>query len=235
MDKKEFYEQMKILGHDLSEEQKQQFDDFYVFLIEWNKKINLTTIIEEKEVYLKHFYDSATLTKIVDFNSIKSLCDVGSGAGFPGIVIKILYPNIEIDLIDSLNKRVVYLNQLIEKLKLNNIKAIHNRIEEYGKNNREKYDVVTARAVAPMSILLEYCIPITKVNGLFVAMKSNISQEIIDSENLMKNLSCNVKEIIEFELPKEKSKRTLIKIIKTNLTEKKYPRHHNLIKKEAKK
>jgi 16S rRNA (guanine527-N7)-methyltransferase len=235
MNKNEFYEEMKLLGYDLDDNQKQLLEKYYNFLVEWNQKINLTTIIEEKEVYLKHFYDSATLIKAIDFVKVRSLCDVGSGAGFPGIVIKILHPEIEIELIDSLNKRVIYLNNLITHLNLNKIKAIHSRIEEYGRNNREKYDVVTARAVAPLNILLEYCIPITKVGGYFIAMKSNISQEIIDSETILNSLNCDVKEIIEFELPKEKSRRTLIKINKNKITDKKYPRHHNLIAKETKK
>ena len=144
MNKEEFIEECKKINIDINNEQLNKLEKFYHLMIEWNKKINLTRITEEKEVYLKHFYDSLTLNKVVDLKKIKTLCDVGTGAGFPGIVLKIIFPDIKITLIDSLQKRVNYLNTIIKELELNNIEAIHTRGEDF----KVKYDVVTSRAVA---------------------------------------------------------------------------------------
>ena len=144
MNKEEFIEEAKKLGINLNEEQLKKLEKFYLLLVEWNKRINLTRIIDKEEVYLKHFYDSLTLTKVVDFRKEQTLCDVGSGAGFPVLVLKIIFPHLKITLIDSLNKRVIYLNEIIKELELENIVAIHTRGEDY----KETFDVVTARAVA---------------------------------------------------------------------------------------
>lgn len=232
MTKEEFYKELEFLNIVLNSLQKDQLEAYYNMLIEWNKKINLTRITNKGDVYLKHFFDSISLVKIIDLKEVRSLCDVGTGAGFPGIVLKIVYPDLEITLVDSLQKRTKYLNEVIRELKLEKIEVIHSRIEEYGKNNREKFDVVTARAVAPMSTLLEYCIPITKKGGKFIAMKANISQEIIIIEKLKDKMFIKLEEVKEFYLPIENSKRTLIKIKKTKTTPKMYPRNANIIKKE---
>ena len=173
MKKEEFVEELEKLNIKVTDNQLHQLDEYYNLLIERNKVMNLTGITEKEEVYLKHFYDSITITKVIDFNDVETLCDVGSGAGFPGLVIKILFPNLQVTLVDSLNKRINFLNEVISKLELKNINTIHTRIEEFGIKNREKYDIVVARAVAQLNILLEYCIPITKVKGYFITMKGN--------------------------------------------------------------
>ena len=150
-----FIDYLEKLGIKYTNCQLNQLEMYYEILIEYNKVMNLTGITNKEDVYLKHFYDSLTISKIIDLNNYNSLCDIGTGAGFPGIVLKIFYPNLKVTLIDSLNKRINFLNDVIQKLKLTNIEAIHCRIEEYAKINREKYDIVTARAVAPLNILLK--------------------------------------------------------------------------------
>mgnify|MGYP004686378451 FL=1 len=179
MNKKEFIQEINKLGIQLTDEQLHQLDKYYQLLIEWNKVMNLTGITEEKEVYLKHFYDSLTIAKVIDLTKEKSLCDVGSGAGFPGMVLKIVFPNLKVTLVDSLNKRIKFLTEVANELNLKDIALVHARAEDFAKNNREKFDVVTARAVAPINVLLEYCLPLTKVGKYFIALKGNISQEII--------------------------------------------------------
>ena len=231
MNEKQFIEQLKLINIFIDKRQLEQFDQYYKLLIEWNEKINLTAITDRDEVYLKHFYDSASLTKIVDLKSEKTFCDVGSGAGFPGIVLKILFPQLEVFLVDSLNKRVNFLNVVIDQLKLEKIIAIHSRIEEYALIEREKYDVVTARAVAPLNVLLECCFPMVKVGKSFIPMKGNISQEIKSSQNALKILNAEAIDVEEFRLPIEDSQRTLLKIRKNKKTDHKYPRKYSDIKK----
>lgn len=227
----EFIIEVEKLGIDLTEEQLKKLEHFYELLISWNEKMNLTRITEKEEVYLKHFYDSLTLTKVVDLKDVETLCDVGSGAGFPGIVLKIVFPNLKITLIDSLQKRVNYLNAISKELELKDIVAIHTRCEDYAKINREKFDIVTARAVANLKVLSELCIPMVKVNGYFIAMKANVEDEIKESKNILNELSSKIEEVNEFNLPKEESKRTLIKIKKIKETNKKYPRSIDKIRK----
>ena len=194
--------------------------------------MNLTAITDIEAVYLKHFYDSLTIVKIIDLNKYNTLCDLGSGAGFPGIVLKIFFPNLNITLIDSLNKRINFLNVVINELDLKNIEAIHTRIEDYARLNKEKFDIVTARAVAPLNILLELGINLVKINNYFIAMKGNLDNEP-SYENALKNLNCIEENIIKFKLPIENSNRSLIKIKKENKTNKKYPRKINEIKKNS--
>ena len=231
MKKEEFVEELEKLNIKVTDNQLHQLDEYYNLLIERNKVMNLTGITEKEEVYLKHFYDSITITKVIDFNNVETLCDVGSGAGFPGLVIKILFPNLQVTLVDSLNKRINFLNEVISKLELKNINTIHTRIEEFGIKNREKYDIVVARAVAQLDILLEYCIPITKVNGYFIAMKGNCFEEINNSKNALDKLNCHIEECNSFNLPIENSNRTIIKIKKDVVTNKKFPRKYSEIKK----
>ncbi len=232
MNKEKFIEELEKLDIKITKSQMEQLDEYYHLLKEWNQKINLTSIIEEKEVYLKHFYDSATLNKIINLSHIETLCDIGTGAGFPGIVLKILFPHLKITLVDSLNKRIEFLNIVIDKLNLKNIQTIHERAEEFSRKNQEKYDVVTARAVSHLAILLEYCAPAIKINGFFIAMKANISEELKESKNAMNLLKMKLIQKVEFNLPIENSKRTLLKIQKLEKTPFKYPRKYIEIKKK---
>ena len=232
MNQNKFIEEIKKIGIEVNDEQLAQLEKYYELLVEWNKFMNLTGITEKEEVYLKHFYDSLTIIKIIDLNKIETLCDIGTGAGFPGLVLKILFPNLKITLIDSLNKRINFLNNVINELELKDIEAIHARVEEYGISNREKYDIVTARAVAPLNVLLEYSIPLVKVNGNFVAMKANVENEIEESNNALSKLECKIEKIEKFILPIENSNRTLINIKKINQTKKIFPRKYNDIKKK---
>ncbi len=231
MNKEEFLIETKKIGINITEEQVNLLDMFYNLLIEWNEKINLTTITNYEEVNLKHFYDSLTLFKEVNLNEDIKICDVGSGAGFPGIVLKICFPNLKITLVDSLQKRVNYLNEIIKELGLKDIEAIHTRMEEFSKNHEEEYDVITARAVANLNVLLEISVKALKVNGYLVLMKANCEEELNNCKNALSHLSCDIVNVNEFKLPKEGSKRTLIKIEKLSKTNSKYPRNIDKIKK----
>jgi len=209
MNKEEFINALKALDISLTKNQEEQLELFYKLLLEWNSKINLTRITEKEEVYLKHFYDSLTITKVANLNDINTLCDVGTGAGFPGIVLKIVYPHLNVTLIDSLQKRVNYLNEIIKILKLNNIEAIHTRGEDY---KEKTFDLVTSRAVANIEKLVKYTMHLVNKNGIFVAMKGDISKELTkDVENKLK-AKYKIIEIKEFLLPKEESKRSLVVI-----------------------
>lgn len=231
MTNEEFYNYLKNDGIVLNEKQKNQFEKYFEILVEYNKVINLTAITEKKEVYLKHFYDSYTLSKTINLLEENSLCDVGTGAGFPGVVLKILYPHLNVTLVDSLNKRVKFLNDLIEKLDLKNIEAIHSRAEDFSHKNIEKYDVVTARAVTNLSNLSEICSQLVKINKYFIPMKGNISQEIKNSEKAIKELGFSFINNYYFELPFEKSARNIPVYKKTKKTPKKFPRKFSEIKK----
>ena len=232
MNQEEFIKELKNINIEITEKQLEQLKKYYELLIEYNKVMNLTGITEEKQVYLKHFYDSATITKVIDLTQEESLCDIGTGAGFPGLVLKILFPNLKVTLVDSLNKRILFLKKVIEELKLENIEAIHDRAEEYALKNIEKYDIVTSRAVAPLNILLEYAIPMLKINKYFIAFKGNVEEELKQSEKALKILNSRIEKQEIFKLPIEDSTRTILKIQKQNKTEKKYPRKNSEIKKK---
>lgn len=206
MNKEIFIQELKKLNIKITEEQLNKLELFYDLLIKWNDLINLTRITKKEDVYLKHFYDSLTLTKVVNLNNINTLCDVGTGAGFPGIVLKILYPNLKITLIDSLQKRVNYLNEIIKELKLDNIKAIHIRGEDY----HEKFDLVTSRAVANIEKLVNYTMHLIEKKGLFIAMKGDISKELTEEVKEKIEKKYKIIEINEFLLPIEDSKRSLL-------------------------
>ena len=208
MNENEFREEVKKLGVEVDEAKLQLLRDYYQKLKDYNEHTNLTAIINEEDVYLKHFYDSLTIVKEINLNNIETLCDVGSGAGFPGIVLKIVYPNLKITLLDSLLKRVNYLNDTIKKLNLKNIVAIHTRSEDY----QEKFDLVTARAVANLSKLLGFTMHLVKKDGLMIAMKANIDEEIKNINNDLKKYNCKILKINKFTLPKENSNRALITI-----------------------
>ena len=213
MTEQEFIDSIKELGIEPTDKQLYQLSKFYELLIEWNQKINLTRITDKEDVYLKHFYDSLTISKELDLNKINTLCDVGTGAGFPGIVLKIFYPNLKITLIDSLLKRVKYLNEIIKELNLKEIKAIHTRAEDY----KETFDIVTARAVANIEKLLTYTMHLVKKDGKLIAMKGNIDEEI--TEDVRKRIDKKYKliKINKFYLPKEESHRSLVIIGKKGL------------------
>ena len=208
MNKEEFIKAVKQLNVDLTEEKLEKLNKFYNLLIEWNKKINLTRIEEEEEVYLKHFYDSLTIAKAVDLSEIKTLCDIGTGAGFPGIVLKIFYPNLKITLIDSLKKRVNYLNEIIKDLGIDNIEAIHVRGEDY----KGQYDVVTSRAVANIEKLLGYTMHLVSPTGIFIAMKGDIAKELTPDVKKKIEKKYKIEKIEKFLLPKENSNRSLVVI-----------------------
>ena len=206
MNKNEFIKYLEELNIYPTEDQLEKLNKFYNLLIEWNEKINLTRIVDEKDVYLKHFYDSLTITKEIDLSKVNTLCDVGTGAGFPGIVLKIMYPNLQVTLIDSLQKRVNYLNEIIKVLELTNIEAIHSRGEEY----KENFDVVTSRAVANIEKLVKYTMHLVSKDGVFIAMKGNIDNELTDSIKQKLSKKYKIIKINKFKLPIEESDRSLV-------------------------
>lgn len=213
-------------GIELTETQKEQFQTYYQLLVEWNEKMNLTSITEEHDVYLKHFYDSITPSFYYDFDGELSICDVGAGAGFPSIPLKIVFPELKVTIVDSLNKRIQFLNHLAAELGLQDVSFVHDRAESYGKGAyRESYDIVTARAVARLTVLSELCLPLVKKGGQFIALKSSKGEEELQEANFAINiLGGNVKETFSFELPEDAGERQMIVIDKRRQTSKKYPR-----------
>jgi 16S rRNA (guanine527-N7)-methyltransferase len=232
MNKEQFIEECKKININLTNEQLNKLENFYIFMTEYNKKTNLTRITDEKEVYLKHFYDSLTINKVINLKNYVSLCDVGTGAGFPGIVLKIVFPNLSITLIESSNKKCTYLTQLIEKLNLKNISVVCDRSENYSKKIRDKYDIVASRAVANLKVLSELCIPLVKKDGYFIALKSKADEEIKNSQDILNQLNSKIENVCSFNLPYENSLRNIIVIKKEKITDLKYPRNYkDIIKK----
>lgn len=229
MEKEAFFNKLKEQAEQIEVQlNKQQLEKFYSYmnlLIEWNEKINLTAIIEPEEIIQKHFVDSLTISKYVGDND--SIIDVGTGAGFPGIPLKIAKESTNITLLDALNKRLNFLNEVINQNDLKNIQTIHFRAEEVGKNKtyREKFDVATSRAVAALNILAEYMLPLVKVGGKCICMKgSNVAEEIENSKNAIKILGGEIEKIEEFKLPNSDINRTIVIIKKVKETPVKYPR-----------
>lgn len=235
MNREEFIKMLKNLNISITEEKINKLDIYANFLLEYNKHTNLTAIRNIEDVYLKHFYDSLTLTNYIDLNNYNSLVDIGSGAGFPGLVLKIFYPHLHVILIDSNNKKVTFLQEIIKKLNLNNIEAINTRSEEYAINHKDEYDIVTARAVTSMPILSELCLPLVKVGGYFIPLKAEVREELNKAKPLIQELKGNIEEIKEFTLPIEDAQRTIIKIKKVDKTPDKYPRSYDKMKKALKK
>jgi 16S rRNA (guanine527-N7)-methyltransferase len=229
MNEKEFINQLDQLNIKINDMQLNQLEKYFDMLIEYNSMVNITSIVEKENVYLKHFYDSITLIKAIDLVKNMTVCDIGTGAGFPGLVLKILFPNLIVTLVDSTNKKTIFLEQVIKELKLTNVSVINERAEDFSNNNREKYDLVTCRAVSRLNIISELCIPLVKVNGFFIPMKSDITEELTNTDYLRK-LDSKIEKIYEFNLPIEGSKRTLIKIKKIKKTNNKFPRKFKLIK-----
>ncbi len=207
----EFIKEVEALGLNVTEEKLEQLDIIYNTLVETNKTMNLTRITEKDDVYLKHFYDSLTLAKVYDLSKVNTLCDIGTGAGFPGLVLKIFYPNLEITLVDSLLKRVKYLNNLIDKLQLTGIKAYHNRAEDLISDGK-KFDIVTARAVSALPKLLLWTMPLVNKNGSFLAMKGNVEEELELSKDIMKKHNWYVNKKETFTLPTKEDVRTILEI-----------------------
>ena len=232
MDINTFIKELESLNIYPTQKQLDQLETYYKLIIDWNKKINLTRITEKEDVYLKHFYDSLTITKVVNIDN-QSICDLGSGAGFPGLVLAICFPNAQLTLIEANGKKCHFLNIVKESLNLDNVTIINTRVEDYSKKNREVFDIVTARAVAPLKHLLEYGIPLVKVNGYFIAMKANTENEEINIVNYYNKLDIKEESRVIFNLPKENSIRTIIKYLKLKETSSKYPRRYSeIIKKD---
>ncbi|MER2192580.1 MAG: 16S rRNA (guanine(527)-N(7))-methyltransferase RsmG [Solibacillus sp.] len=227
MNEQQFIAALKEKGIELSDTQIQQFRKYFELLVEWNEKMNLTAITDLEGVYLKHFYDSISASFYFDFTKVESVCDVGAGAGFPSIPVKICFPYLHVTIVDSLNKRITFLNHLSEQLGLDHVSFVHSRAEEFGQNAayREKFDVVTARAVARLSVLSELCIPLAKEGGYFVALKAAAgAEEMKDAAKAIATLGGKLKEEFAFLLPVEESERALYIFNKVKATPKKYPR-----------
>jgi 16S rRNA (guanine527-N7)-methyltransferase len=210
-----------------SEEIEEKFIVYRDLLKEWNKKINITSIEEDEDIYVKHFIDSLLILNEDNAAENKTIIDVGTGGGFPGLPLKIVNDNYRITLLDSLRKRIDFLDEVVKALNLKNVELIHGRAEDYGQNKkyRESYDICVSRAVAPLNVLSEYCIPFVKVGGYFAAYKSdNISQEISNSDNAIKKLGGKIKEIKEISIPGTDINRKIVIIEKIEKTNIRYPR-----------
>lgn len=219
---------------DFDEYKYNQFMKYKELIKEWNKKINLTAIDDDDEIVKKHFIDSIKVFKFDKVKTAKSIIDVGTGGGFPGIPIKILLPECEVVLLDSLNKRIKFLNEVIKELKLTNIKTIHGRAEDFGvdDNYREKFDIVVSRAVANMTVLGEYCIPFVKINGYFVALKGpSINEELDDSKKAIKILGGKLEKVENVQIEGSELNHNIVIIKKVNKTSKKYPRKAGIVNK----
>lgn len=229
MNETEFIKELKNIDIILTQNQINNFKTYYEYLIEYNKHTNLTSITTKEDVYLKHFYDSCLLTKIIDFNNIDTMLDIGCGAGFPGIVIKILFPNIKLTLLDSNNKKTKFCESLSKLLELDNVEIVNKRAEEYIVEKREFFDIVSARAVKNLPVLIELSIPYVKQNGYFIAMKSDYEEELNNSKNGIKVLGAEYIKTININLPNNTGIRNFILIKKTNKTNPKYPRNYSQI------
>jgi 16S rRNA (guanine527-N7)-methyltransferase len=231
MNIEEFVNKAQELNINITDDVLNKLDIYYNFLVEYNAHTNLTAITEKEDVYLKHFYDSLTIAKSIDLSTMETVIDVGTGAGFPGMVLAICYPNLKVTLLDSNNKRINFLNELTSKLGITNVTTIHDRSEIYAKNNKDTYDIVTARAVKNMKELTELCLPLVKVNGYFIPLKGLIDEELPLAKDIITKINGNIEDIISFELPNGDT-RNIIKIKKIAKCPDKYPREYkDIIKK----
>lgn len=232
MNIKTFINELQKLNISPTKEQLKQLETYAKMLLEYNKKFNLTAITKQEDIYLKHFYDSLTITKEIDLDQELKVLDIGTGAGFPGIVLKIFFPKLDLILLDSNNKKISFLNEVIKELGLKKIKCIHGRAEELPTNYREYFDIVTSRAVANLRVLTELSIPYLKVNGYFISLKGKADEELKEAESTLKVLNCEIEKIEKFILPDQVSERAIIKIRKEKETPDIYPRKYDKIKKQ---
>lgn len=223
----EFSASLQEHGIQLTPEQLEQFELYFRELVSWNEKMNLTGITERSQVYTKHFYDSLTLAFYLKMGEIKTLADIGSGAGFPGIPLKICFPHLKLTIVDSLSKRITFLQHVVDTLGLTGVQLIHGRAEDVARQfaHRDAYEVVTARAVARLSLLNEFCLPFTRKDGIFAAMKgSDPAEELAEAGRSFKELRAELERVESFNLPVEDSSRHIILVRKTGATPAKYPR-----------
>lgn len=232
MNELEFYKELEKLNIKLTEIQKQQLLKYYDYLVEYNSHTNVTSITDKESVYLKHFYDSILLSQTIDFNNIESMLDIGCGAGFPGLVLKIVFPHIKLTLLDSNNKKTTFCKNIIDILNVENVEVINNRAEEFINERREHYDLVTARAVKNLPVLIELSIPFVSINGQFIAMKADYEEELNNSLKGINILGGEYLTTKNINLPNNEGIRNFIIIKKIKNTDKKYPRQYNQILKK---
>lgn len=233
MTKEEFIINCKNLSIEITEEIYSKLYKYFELLVEWNNRFNMTSILEEKEVFLLHFYDSLCLNKI-NLNEINSLCDFGTGAGFPGMVIALVYPNIEVTLVESNNKKCTFLEEVKQQLNIKNVSIFNERIEDFARKNREKYDIVTCRAVTSIPIIIELSTSLIKVNGLLAPLKSNCEEEINKYKYLEKEFNLKLENLIKYNLPINDAYRVIPIYKKLKETDIKYPRNYGTIVKKYK-
>jgi len=227
MNREQFVEALAGKGIALSTVQQEQFDAYFRLLVEWNEKMNLTAITEEGQVYTKHFYDSVTPAFYFPFDQVQTTVDIGGGAGFPSIPLKICFPHLQMTIIDSLNKRITFLEHVANELGLTDVRPVHGRAEERGQEPayRESFDLVIARAVARLNVLSEYCLPFAKVGGTFIAMKgADISPELNEAKKAIKTLGGKTRKVETFQLVEDAGERNIVIIDKAEPTPKSYPR-----------
>jgi len=230
MNREVFVSELNKININLTNDMLDKLEIYANFLLEYNTHTNLTAIRDINDVYLKHFYDSLTITKVMDFNN-KTLLDVGTGAGFPGLVLAICYPTIKVTLLDSNNKKITFLKECVKKLNINNVEFILGRVEELTSDYRDFFDIVTSRAVAELRILMEMNLPLVKIGGVMIAMKGNVDEELENAKSAFRVLEVELEEKKEFNLPFDAGNRTLLKIKKVKEISNKYPRKYADIKK----
>jgi len=214
----EFKNILKIINLELKENQMDLLNKYFEELINYNKHTNLTAIVERKEVFIKHFFDSLTISQVIDLKNCENLLDIGTGAGFPGVVLKIFYPHLKITLLDSNQKKINFLKMLVSKLELNDVNFVNDRVENYSRNNLNKYDIVTARAVSNLAVLTELAMPLVKENKYFIPLKGSNLEEINNGLKAIEVMHGQIKEIFSLELPENMGRRNVIKIQKKRIT-----------------
>ena len=227
----QFLKDINNMGISLNDGQVGKFLRYYEMLIQWNEMMNLTAITDYADVMKKHFVDSLSLVRVCDLNGNLSLIDVGTGAGFPGLVLKIAFPELKVTLLDSLNKRILFLEEVISELGIHGVDTVHGRAEDYAKQSelRESFDLCVSRAVANLSTLSEYCLPFVKLDGLFISYKSErVSEELANAEHAISQLGGKLENQVEFILPDSDIYRNLVMIRKIKSTSIKYPRKAGL-------
>ena len=233
MNKEEFINNCKTeLKIDITNKQMELLNKYYDLLVEWNNKFNLTTIIEYNDVLLKHFYDSLCLSLVTNLNRNIKICDMGVGAGFPGVVLKIIFGELNITLIESSNKKCTFLNEVIKTLELKNIKVECTRVEEYANKHLEEFDIVTTRAMSNMRIISELALPMLKIKGEFLPLKSHVEDEMKEANNIIELLGGKVKSVNVYNLPIENDLRSIPIIIKEKSSKKGFPRAYSRIIKD---